>query len=154
MDYSLQRKLAAEILGVGESRIWISPNSEDREDIEGAVTKEDVRALINRGLITVRPKKGNSHRWLLRKVKRVNGHRRGPGKRKGTSFARVDPESYWVSKVRKMRRYIKWLKDHGLISRKDYRQLYTLIKGNRFANLADLRRFIEANKMIKEGGAR
>jgi large subunit ribosomal protein L19e len=154
VDYKLQRRLAAEILGVGESRIWISPNPEDREDIEGAVTKDDVRSLISRGLIKVLPAKGNAHRWLERKGKRSEGHRRGPGRRKGTAFSRRDPETMWVNKVRKMRAYIRWLRDHGMLSRKDYRALYTLIKGNRFASLSDLRRYAESTGMIKGGGAK
>jgi len=41
VDYRLQRRLAAEVLGVGESRIWISPDPEDAEEIEAAITKED-----------------------------------------------------------------------------------------------------------------
>ena len=58
MDLSLQKRLAAEVLGVGESRIWIDP---DRiEDVEGAVTKEEIRRLIKEGVIRVKPVKGNS----------------------------------------------------------------------------------------------
>jgi len=51
MDYRLQRRLAAEILGVGESRIWIDPNPEYTEDIEQALTRRDVESLIKRGII-------------------------------------------------------------------------------------------------------
>ncbi len=150
MDYSLQRRLAAEILGVGESRVWIDPSPDNRDEIEAAVTKDDVRGLISRGLIKALPAKGNAHRWLERREKRLKGHRRGPGKREGTSSARRHPEEQWVSKVRKMRRYIRWLRDHGMIARKDYRQLYMLIKGNRFSSLSDLRRYIEANGLLKQ----
>jgi LSU ribosomal protein L19E len=150
MDYSLQRRLAAEILGVGESRVWIDPSPDHREEIEAAVTKDDVRGLISRGLIRVIPAKGNAHRWLERKEKRLKGHRRGPGKREGAAGARRDPEGQWVHRVRKMRRYIRWLRDHGMISRKDYRSLYRLIKGNRFSSLADLRRYVESSGMLKQ----
>lgn len=150
MDYSLQRRLAAEILGVGESRVWIDPSPEHRDEIEAAVTKDDVRGLISRGLIKVVPAKGNAHRWLERREKRLKGHRRGPGKREGPADARRRPEEQWVNKVRKMRRYIRWLRDHGMLTRKDYRLLYRLIKGNRFSSLADLRRYIEANNMLKQ----
>ncbi len=151
MDYRLQRRLAAEILGVGESRVWISPDPEVTEDIESAVTKDDVRALIARGLIKALPVKGNAHRWIKRREKRLKGHRRGPGKRKGTAFARIDPESVWVNKVRKMRAYLRWLKDHKMISTKDYRELYRLIKGNRFNSLSDLRRYMESAGIVKGG---
>ena len=33
MDYKLQKRLASEILKVGESRIWISPDPENEEEI-------------------------------------------------------------------------------------------------------------------------
>ena len=43
-DLSLQKRLAAEILGVGESRIWIDPNR--IEDVADAITREEIRGLI------------------------------------------------------------------------------------------------------------
>ncbi|MCE4609875.1 MAG: 50S ribosomal protein L19e [Desulfurococcales archaeon] len=146
MDYRLQRRLAAEILGVGESRIWISPDPEHEEEISQAVTKADVMALIKQGLIQVRPKKGNSHRWLERHRQRRKGRRRGYGRRKGKQTARHDPKRDWITRIRKIRRYLRWLRDHEVIDRRTYRRLYRLAKGGSFKNLADLRRH-----MIEEG---
>lgn len=151
MDYRLQRRLAAEILGVGESRIWISPDPEHAEEISQAVTKKDVMALIKRGLIDVKPKKGNSHRWLERRRQRAKGRRRGPGKRKGPSTARRDPKEDWMGRIRRMRRYLRWLRDNGLIDRRTYRRLYMMSKGGAFRNLAALRRYIEEQGLIKRG---
>ena len=152
MDYRLQRRLAAEILGVGESRIWISPDPEHAEEIMEATTKKDVEILIKRGLIRVRPKKGNSHRWLERREQRKKGRRRGPGKRKGVATARRDPKEDWVARIRKMRRYLRWLRDHGVIDRRTYRQYYRLAKGGAFRSLADLRRHMVEAGVLKEGG--
>jgi len=149
MDYSLQRRLAAEILGVGESRIWISPDPEHSEDISQAVTKKDVEILIKRGLIKVKSKKGNAHRWLERHRKRVKGRRRGPGKRKGPATARRDPKEEWMTRIRRMRRYLKWLRDHGYLERRVYRRLYRLAKGGMFRNLSALRRYIQENNLLK-----
>ncbi len=158
MDYRLQRRLAAEILGVGESRIWISPDPEHAEDIANAVTKEDVRRLIKQGLIRVLPKKGNSHsRWLERRKQRAKGRRRGYGRRKGVATARHDPKRDWIARIRRMRRYLRWLRDHGLIDRRTYRRLYRLAKGGAFANLSALKRYMEENNLVKReeaGGAR
>ncbi|MCE4625650.1 MAG: 50S ribosomal protein L19e [Desulfurococcales archaeon] len=154
MDYRLQRRLAAEILGVGESRIWISPDPEHAEDIEQAVTKKDVLMLIKRGIIKVKPKKGNSHsRWLERHRQRVKGRRRGHGKRKGKASARLDPKEVWMARIRKIRRYLKYLRDHGMIDRRTYRRLYRLAKGGTYKSLADLRRhLVEEGLLKKEGG--
>ena len=152
MDYRLQRRLAAEILGVGESRIWISPDPEHAEEIMEATTKKDVEALIKRGLIRVLPKKGNSHRWLERRAQRRKGRRRGPGKRKGVATARRDPKEDWIARIRKMRRYLRWLRDHGVIDRRTYRQYYRLAKGGAFRSLADLRRHMVEAGVLKEGG--
>jgi len=152
MDYRLQRRLAAEILGVGESRIWISPDPEHAEEISQAVTKSDVLKLIKRGLIQVRPKKGNSHsRWLERHLQRRKGRRRGLGKRKGKATARLDPKEVWMARIRKMRRYLRWLRDHGVIDRHTYRRLYRLAKGGAFRSLADLRRHMVEEGILKEG---
>ena len=152
MDYRLQRRLAAEILGVGESRIWINPDPEYREDIESAVTKEDVLRLIKRGIIGVRPKKGNSHsRWLERHRQRRKGRRRGYGKRKGKASARQDPKEVWMARIRKIRRYLRWLRDHGVIDRRTYRRLYRLAKGGTFKSLSDLQRHMREEGILGKG---
>ncbi|MEB3860074.1 MAG: 50S ribosomal protein L19e [Desulfurococcales archaeon] len=149
MDYRIQRRLAAQILGVGESRIWISPDPEHSEEISQAVTRKDVEALIKRGLIGVRPAKGNAHRWLERREKRRRGKRRGPGKRKGKATARLDPKASWMGRIRRIRRYLRWLRDHGVIDRRTYRRLYMLAKGGTFRDLGSLRRYMEEQGILK-----
>ncbi len=151
MRYKLQRRLAAEILGVGESRVWINPDPEVSDDIADAITKDDVRALIRQGHIRVKPVKGNSHSgWLERKLKRRKGHRRGYGKRKGAKTARKDPKEDWINRIRKMRRYLKYLRDKEIIDRKTYRRLYRLSKGGMFANLSAMRRYMREHGIIQE----
>jgi large subunit ribosomal protein L19e len=149
MDYRLQRRLAAEILGVGESRIWINPDPEYEEEIAQALTRKDVEYLIKRGLIKALPKKGNSHRWVERRRQRSKGRRRGPGKRKGPATARHDPKEDWIHRIRRIRRYLRWLRDHGVIDRRTYRRLYRLAKGGVFRNLSALRRHLEEEGILK-----
>lgn len=150
-DYRLQRRLAAQILGVGESRIWIDPNPEVAEEIEQAVTRKDVEALIKRGLIRVEPKKGNAgYSSKVRQVQRRKGRRRGYGKRKGKSTARADPKEEWMNRIRKIRRYLRYLRDKGAIDRKTYRRLYMLSKGGVFKDLASLRRHLRDKGIIQE----
>ncbi|GBF09681.1 50S ribosomal protein L19e [Aeropyrum pernix] len=151
MDYRFQRRLAAEILGVGESRIWISPDPELREEIEGAVTKADVRALIKRGVIKVIPEKGNAgHASKVRHMQRRKGRRRGMGRRKGVATARLDPKERWMHRIRKIRRYLRYLRDKQVIDRKTYRRLYMLAKGGTFRDLASLKRYMADRGLAPE----
>ncbi len=144
-DFKLQRRLAAEILGVGESRIRIEPKSdEDVEDLESAITRDDVRSLIKRGVIYAAPIKSNSRgRWRAVRKKRSKGQGRGPGKRKGKKTARTDPKEVWIARIRKMRRYLKYLRDKKLISTRIYRKYYRLAKGGAFPTFRALRMHLE-----------
>jgi len=144
-DFRLQKRLAAEILGVGVSRVRIAAKTkEDFEDLESAITKDDVRKLIERGVIYAEPEKSNSRaRWRERKEKRQKGRRRGHGKRKGKAGARQDKKEAWMSRIRKMRKYLKYLRDKGIISTKLYRKYYRLAKGGAFRSLAELRAHLE-----------
>jgi large subunit ribosomal protein L19e len=151
MNYRLQRRLAAKVLGVGESRVWINPDPEVSDDIADAITREDVRGLVRQGLIDVKPKKGNSHSgWLERRMKRRRGHRRGYGKRKGVKSARLDPKEDWVNRIRKMRRYLRYLRDKEVIDKKTYRKLYRLAKGGMFHNLSSLKRYMRDHGILRE----
>ncbi|MCD6323589.1 MAG: 50S ribosomal protein L19e [Desulfurococcales archaeon] len=140
-DLSLQKRLAAEVLKVGVSRVRI--DFEHIEDVETALRREDIRRLIKDGIIWAEPSKRNSRgRWKELHRKRRKGHRRGPGRRKGAKGARLDEEKLWVYTIRKIRRYLKWLRDHDVIDRKTYRKLYLLAKGGTFRSLSDLKRHL------------
>ncbi|RLG78990.1 MAG: 50S ribosomal protein L19e [Thermoprotei archaeon] len=140
-DLSLQKRLAAEVAGVGVSRVRIDPTR--IEDVEAALRREDIRRLIKDGAIWIEPKRRNSRgRWKDLHRKRKKGHRRGPGRRKGAKGARTDEKKKWVYTIRKIRRYLKWLRDHEVIDRKTYRKLYLLAKGGTFRSLADLKRHL------------
>ncbi|MEM4035358.1 MAG: 50S ribosomal protein L19e [Fervidicoccaceae archaeon] len=144
-DYTLQKRLAAEILGVGISRIKVKIESDDdREALEGAITRDDVRRLLERGLIRVEPEKSNSRgRARENRERRREGRSRGPGKRKGKATARSDEKRAWIMRARKMRKYLKYLRDKGHIDRKTYRKYYMLVKGGKFSSLAALRLSLE-----------
>ena len=89
-----QRRMAAAILSqkegrtVGVHRIWIDPDY--LEEVISAVQKDDVRRLIEDGVIKARPIKGTS-RTRARKAaaQKAKGRRKGHGSRKGTSNARA-----------------------------------------------------------------
>ncbi|MEM0491114.1 MAG: 50S ribosomal protein L19e [Acidilobaceae archaeon] len=149
-DYSVQRRLAADILGVGESRIWISPDPEHEEEISQAITRRDVEKLIAKGLIKVKPAKGNSHtRWLERRRARREGKRRGHGKRKGTAGARIEEREVWIGRIRKIRRMLKWLRDHNAIDKRTYRKLYTMAKGGAFKTASEVKQYLKQLGLLK-----
>ena len=140
------KRLAADILGVGVSRVKISPEAVER--LEEVVTKDDVRALIEEGLIWAEPKKGVSRgRWRVRRLKKKRGRRRGPGSRKGK---RVDEQEVWKNKVRAMRRFLNTLKRLGKLEPAVWRRLYRMVKGNYFRDLNHLKTYINEHKLTKE----
>ncbi len=141
------RRLAADILGVGESRVKILP--EALEKLEEVSTRADVRRLIKEGLIIAEPAKGNSRgRWRLRHEKKKKGRRRGYGSRKGPKSAREDPKRAWINRIRTLRRYLKYLKDNGIIDAKTWRKLYKMAKGGYFRDLSHLKQYLITNKIV------
>lgn len=140
-NLALQKKLAAKILGVGISRVRIDINRVD--EVSGSVTRESIKRLIKDEAIIVEHKKGNSRgRWREMHRKRKAGRRRGSGKRKGSVGARADQRSVWINTIRKLRRYLRWLRNHNIIDTKTYRRAYRLAKGGVFKNLSDLKRYL------------
>ncbi|BDR93167.1 50S ribosomal protein L19e [Vulcanisaeta souniana] len=143
------KKLAAEVLGVGESRVRISPEALDR--LEEVTTKADVRALIKEGLIYAEYARGVSRgRWRELHEKRRKGRRRGVGSRRGSKYARLDPKEVWKGKIRAMRRYLSSLKRMGLIDARTWRELYLQVKGGRFDSVASLKAYLVSNNIIKQ----
>lgn len=137
-DASLVRRLAAEMLGVGESRIWIDPEALDR--VSAVISREEVRKLIKDGVIRVRPPSTPSRgRVRLRHAQRKKGRRRGPGSRKGPRF---DEKEMWVARIRALRRYLRYLRRRKVIDRATYRRLYMMAKGGAFRSLRHLKTYI------------
>ncbi|MFB6311349.1 MAG: 50S ribosomal protein L19e, partial [Salinirussus sp.] len=79
-DLSAQRRIAADVLDVGQNKIWIDPDRQG--DIAEAITREDVRDLVQEGAIRAEDRRGNSRgRARERQEKRAYGHRSGAGSR-------------------------------------------------------------------------
>ena len=142
---SSQRRLASEILKVGESRIWMDP--ERMEEIESSITREEIKRLIHEGAIRKIPERGTSRARV--RVRRVS--RRGIGSRKGSMKARLGPKSSWPLKIRSQRRFLRELKERRLITTSSYRRLYLMAKGGTFKSLAELRHYIEVQGLARRG---
>ena len=146
MSLRSQRRMAAEILKVGESRVWIDPERVD--DIEVAITREDIRRLIHEKVIREVPKKGVSRgRARVLHEKKKRGLRMGTGSRSGRSGARAPRKAMWMKKIRALRRKLRQLRQSRSITEQVYRRLYVMAGSGSFRAIADMERYIESNNL-------
>jgi len=139
-----QRRLAAEILKVGEGRVWIDPNR--TEDAEAAITREEIRKLIHEGVIRSLPERGVSRaRAKVLHEKKRKGLRRGAGRKSGSVKTRVSKKQVWMEKIRPLRKKLRELKTNRAITESVYRQLYNMAGSGAFESTADLERYIRTH---------
>jgi large subunit ribosomal protein L19e len=144
-----QKRIAAQILKVGITKIWFDP--EKLAEIKEAITKSDIRALIR--LKSIKRKKINlQSRSRTRKLKlqKKKGQRSGPGSRKGKKTARTPRKKAWVSKIRTQRTFLRSLKEGQLIANKDFRDLMSKATGGFFRNKRHIKTFLGEKNLIKE----
>src|SRR5512138_2402652 len=131
-DVASQKRIVAAVLKCGVNRVWFDPSR--LADIENAISREDLRALVTEGAIKARQKKGVSRgRARARIAQRSYGHRKGAGKRKGAAGARKPSKTAWVQKLRAT----------GTIDRHMYRILYRKAAGGQFRSVAHMKAQME-----------
>lgn len=143
----VQRRLAARLLKCGKNRVRFVP---DRlEDIKEAITKTDIRLLINNGAIIKKPLTGNSSYWTKKnKHQKSKGKLKGFGSRKGKKTARLNPKRTWINKIRLQRRFIKSLRDKDMITSAAYHELYMKSKSGFFRSLRHLSLYTNERGLI------
>jgi large subunit ribosomal protein L19e len=136
---SLQKKLAARILKVGETKVWLDPTK--TKDIEAAITKIDIRKMVQKGYIKA----------LRGKIERPKpkSRRKGAGRRKGSKFAKVSSKRRWITTIRPLRAMLRDLRSSKQIDNLTYRRLYLLVKGGMFRSRTHLRIYLEQHGIIK-----
>ena len=140
-----QRRIASDVLNVGESRVWLDPSK--FKDIKEAITRADIEGLISKGMIKKKELVGQSRsRARILHEKKRRGHRKGIGSRKGEKSARMKFE--WIDKVRALRNELFKQRKQGKIDQKEFRQLYRKIKGNSFHSVNHMRNYIEGMKKV------
>jgi len=142
---TLQKRLAAEILKVGQTRVVMDPDH--LEDIKNAITRADIRKMINHGWIKVKPSKIKMPKLYPKKRKK------GPGKRKGAHGAKLTKKRMWINTIRPLRRMLKELKDKGTIDKKTYRKTYMLMKSGAFRSRSHLKLYLKQQGIIHEDRA-
>ena len=141
-DLAGQRRMAAAILKCGANRVWFDP--ERQADIEAAISRNDLRELIENGAIKAHIIKGNSRgRTRARTAKRSYGHRKGPGSRKGAAGARSSSKRMWIGKIRAQRRVLREMRDDGRIDQSLYRVMYRRASGGQFRSVSHLAAHVE-----------
>ncbi len=142
MNLLSQKRIAADVMGIGTSRVVINPEMVD--DVSKAITRDDIRRCISIGAISLNPVKGNSRaRFKKRAEQKKKGRMRGPGHNTGKIGARVKKKKTWIGKIRAIRDELRKMKDEKSISESEYRKLYRQGKGNLFHSRRHVREHIE-----------
>lgn len=144
-----QRRLAAQILKVGQNRVWINP--ERMEDVEVAITREEIKKLIHEGVIKSFPEKGVSRaRARILHKKKKKGLRKGPGSRSGAAHAKISKKEAWMTKIRALRKKLRKLKTRKTITKDTYRRMYKMAGSGGFESVADLERYLKAHGLWRK----
>ena len=145
MDLKTQKRMAADVMDVGKDRVWIDPD--EQEKVDEAITRKDIRNLIEGGTIQKKDEKGTSKgRAKHIKKQKKKGRRKGQGSRKGKKGARKSDKKKWMEKIRAIRNRLKEMRDEGEITSDQYRELYDMSKGGFFRDTKHLENHVE-NKL-------
>lgn len=130
MKLNKKKSLASRALGIGKKRISFVESRLD--EIKEAITKQDIKELEKEGAIKIKTVGGR------KKIeKRIR--KRGPGKIKKTVNKR---KQEYVIITRKLRKYIKFLKDKGELSLEDFKDIRKKIRNRKFNSLRNLKEYI------------
>lgn len=149
MSLRSQRRLAADILKIGKTRVWIDPDR--MYEVEAAITREEIRRLIHEDAIKVLPEKGVSRaRARVLHEKKKKGLRRGPGRKKGSARAKISKKQAWMTKIRALRRKLREMKTRREIAEGNYRRLYVLAGSGTFESIAAMKRYIKTQGLWRK----
>ncbi len=141
----LQKRVAAKLMKCGETRVKFDP--ERLDEISEAITREDIKRLIEDGAIYKVHAKGVSR---VRAREREEKERsRGRGSRKGGKHSIISRKEKWMLKVRAQRKKLRELKEKKLIDASTYRRIYKMVKAGAFKSISDMLAYLEANKLVR-----
>ena len=146
MKLTTQRRLAATAMKCGETRVWF--DNKRLEEIKQAITRTDIRHLIDDRAIQKRPEVAISHgrfRHVLKQKRK--GRRQGPGSRKGKKYARLSQKQAWMDRIRIQRKLLKILRDKKYITTQVYHMLYKKVKGGFFRSKRHIKLYLEEHKL-------
>ncbi len=132
MNLAKKKQLAAKALKVGKKRIILS--EERLDEIKEAITKQDIKDLNKSGAIKIKEVKGR------KKIKKRTTKRRA-GKIKKKINKR---KQQYVKITRKLRAYIKELKNLKQIDDEEYKELRKKIRARDFKSKAQLKEYLKS----------
>lgn len=148
MKLNKLKEMSGTILKKSKHKLIVNETAykDNKEFVDKAITKQDVKEIISKGIISKKPDTGHSRgraRVLLEKKKLKR--RSGPGKKKGTPKARqkISPRN---EKIRGLRKRLRELKKEGTLNEKKYSKVYLMIKGNYFRGKKHLEEYISGEK--------
>jgi len=149
MNLSTKRRIAAEVLKIGKDRVYFDP---DRlADIKEAITKADIRKLIQEYAIQAKPTIGNSRARIRKnKEQKKKGRQKGPGSRKGKKKARLSKKDAWMAKIRAQRNFLKVVKEKKLLDTKTHRDIYMKSKGGFFRSVRHIKLYLTERNLFKK----
>ncbi len=133
------KRLVSAVVGKGKNKVYVDP--EHLEEAESALTREDVRELIKKGVVRVRRKAGHSKKPEKKK-------KRGSGSRKGKKYSRKPRKEIWMERVRAQRRFLRQLIAEGKVKKEARRMIYLKIKGGAFKGKRALLAYLEEHDLL------
>ena len=130
MNLRKKKDLAIKTLRVGKSRVVFLESRKD--EIKEAITKQDIRDLVEAGAIVVRGVKGRT-----KVTKRKNS--RGPGSIKKKVNTRKQD---YVEMTRKLRGYLKAVKKGLGLGSEEVKEVRKRIRNKRFRSKANLKEYL------------
>ena len=148
MNLTTQKRLAAEILKVGENRVWIDP--ERMDEVSKAITRENVKQLISNKAIRVKPEKGiSSYRSKKIATQKRKGRRKGHGSTKGAKGSRNPKKEAWMTTIRALRTDLKGMRENREINKTTYRKLYKMAKGGAFRSKSYMKTYARDHGLLR-----
>ncbi|MBU2523543.1 MAG: 50S ribosomal protein L19e [Nanoarchaeota archaeon] len=133
MKLTAQKRMAADILDVGENRVCF--DSLRLDEIKQAITKQDIRDLIKDRAIRKRPG--------VAKVKKERRKRTGAGRRK---FKVKTRKRDYINKIRKIRTYVRDQMNAKSLDKALGDAVRKYAKAGQFKNLRQAKEYIKINK--------
>ena len=128
MNLNKKKELAARTLRIGKERIVFVKSRLD--EIKEAITKQDIRDLMKDKAIIIKEIKG--------RIKKQKKRKRSVGNiRKKVQTRKKD----YVILTRKLRAYVKELKEQGKISLEEFKEIRKKIRNKEFRSKANLREY-------------
>ena len=135
MQLNKKKGLAARTLKVGKNKIIF--NKQRLDEIKEAITKQDIKDLVNDGAIYINKAKG--------KKKKI---RRGTRRREGSIKVKINKrKEEYINLTRKLRALLFKLRKKGILTAEEYLKLRKEIRARAFRSKEHMKERI--NQLIK-----